>query len=612
MMKQLSTIILLIAFSNIAYSQCTGNLGENIFTDGDFGSGAANILTPDPQIAPGYTYEFNPPPIDGTYSITNNTTSWGSFANPNWANISDNSSDPNGYMMIVNASFDPGLFYEQLVDGLCENTLYVFEADIFNLAAGIKPNVSFLLDGINLYDTGDIPLNNQWNTYGFTFTTSPGQTSITLALQNNAPGGNGNDLALDNITFRVCGPEALVELETVADVCEGAITELKATVIGDQYNDPQIQWQESLDGGLTWIDIPGANALTYTHNNSDSGSYYYRYLLANALTNLMNSKCRVVSNVEIIEIIPELYIVNDTICEGLTYPMGDSLYTITGIYMDSFLTVDGCDSIVTLNLEVVPDIGINPAFSIIDPSCYEYEDGSMFLENIENGIAPYTIIFNGEIDEDGNISDLSAGDYNYLITDHYGCSYDTIINLTNPPEFNIEIGEDIFIELGETVEINPSYSLNAFSFDWSADYPIDCESDCRTLDWLPLGSTQVVLTATTETGCTASDSLYIDVFNVRKVFIPNAFTPDFNGYNDYFNIYASVPNVQQIDELIIFNRWGGIVHSRENFLPNGLADGWDGKYKGKLLEVGVYIYLVKIRFLDGEVLLYKGDLTLLR
>jgi hypothetical protein len=54
------------------------------------------------------------------------------------------------------------------------------------------------------------------------------------------------------------------------------------------------------------------------------------------------------------------------------------------------------------------------------------------------------------------------------------------------------------------------------------------------------------------------------------------------------------------------------VHYRENFLPNGLADGWDGKYKGKLLEVGVYIYLVKIRFLDGEVLLYKGDLTLLR
>ena len=149
-------------------AQCTGNLGDNIFTDGDFGSGAANILTPDPQIAPGYTYEFNPPPVDGSYTITNNTTSWGSFAS-NWANIGDNSSDPNGYMMVVNASFDPGLFYQQQVDDLCDNTLYVFSADVYNLIIGlneIKPNVSFLLDGNVVYETISIYLlirdKDQW------------------------------------------------------------------------------------------------------------------------------------------------------------------------------------------------------------------------------------------------------------------------------------------------------------------------------------------------------------------------------------------------------------------------------------------------------------------
>lgn len=610
-MRKLTIIILLLLSNHLLYSQCTGNLGENIFLDGDFGSGAANILLPDPQIAPGYTYESNPPPIDGTYSITNNTTNWGSFANPNWANIGDNSSDPNGYMMIVNASYEPGLFYEQLVDGLCENTLYVFEADIYSLAAGIKPNVSFLLDGVSVYNTGDVPLNYQWNTYGFTFTTNPGQTSITLALQNNAPGGNGNDLALDNITFRVCGPQASTLIETTT-ACAESDVEMVAEIIGDQYDDPQIQWQESLDGGVTWIDIPEANTLTYIHSNPVGGSYYYRYLLANTEANLANTKCRIISDVEIIEIIPDLYVVNDTICEGLSYVMGDSLYAITGTYVDSFMTVDGCDSIVTLNLEVIPDLGINADFSIMNPSCHDDENGSISLDNINNGTAPYSIMINDELDDDGNLSNLPPGNYHYFITDRYGCTYETDINLFNPPEFNIEIGEDIFIELGETVEINPTYSQNAASYDWSADYPIDCGDDCSQLEWLPLGSTPVILTAATEAGCIASDTLYIDVFNVRKVFIPNVFTPDFNGYNDYFNIYAAVPNVQQIDELTIFNRWGGIVHHRRDFQPNGLADGWDGKYKGKLLEAGVYIYLAKIRFLDGEVLLYKGDLTLLR
>jgi hypothetical protein len=49
--------------------------------------------------------------------------------------------------------------------------------------------VSFLLDGVVKYNTGDIPQDEKWHTYGFTFVTGPGQFSLTLTLQNNAPGG---------------------------------------------------------------------------------------------------------------------------------------------------------------------------------------------------------------------------------------------------------------------------------------------------------------------------------------------------------------------------------------------------------------------------------------
>ena len=65
---------------------CTGSLGDNIFTDGDFGSGTSNLLTNNPGIAPGYSYTSNPPPRDGQYVITNNTGQWGQFV---WHLVAD-------------------------------------------------------------------------------------------------------------------------------------------------------------------------------------------------------------------------------------------------------------------------------------------------------------------------------------------------------------------------------------------------------------------------------------------------------------------------------------------------------------------------------------------
>jgi hypothetical protein len=99
-----------LCFWEIGSAQvCGGNIGENIFTDGDFGSGFANLLTPDPMIAPGYDYTTSPPPSDGFYVLSNNLSNWGSLY-PTWLPIGDNSDDPFGYMMVVNASFSPGLF----------------------------------------------------------------------------------------------------------------------------------------------------------------------------------------------------------------------------------------------------------------------------------------------------------------------------------------------------------------------------------------------------------------------------------------------------------------------------------------------------------------------
>ena len=596
---------------------CSGNLGENIFDQGDFGSGSANILLPDPQIAPGYQYQPNPPPNDGYYCISNNTTSWGSFAFTYWVNTGDNSADPKGYMMVVNASYTPGKFYEQQVDGLCENTLYVFSADVINLmkpgSDAIKPTVSFLLDDQVKYTTGAIAEDGKWNTYGFTFTTGPGQSSLTLTLRNNAPGGIGNDLALDNIAFRACGDEAFILPETVANICEdGEPIELTATVVGELYDTPNFQWQRSFDGGLSWYDIPGETDLSYLHTELAGGFYHYRFLLANGPANLLNPKCRVVSNVKIVHVIPKFYTLTDTLCEGLSFPLGDHLIDSPGTYTDSLLTSIGCDSIVTLHLAIIPDEKIEAGFTVIDPSCDYRSDGSVRLDSVTPYSPPVEIRIDGILSLSGQVRNRPEGDVHFLLTDRYGCVMDTFVVLTDPPPFFLSLGPDLDIELGDWVALDPFVSEPVSRFTWSLPDGVECNG-CERPEWLPVRSLSVMLTAISEAGnCYATDTLNIVVRDERKIFLANIFTPNNDGINDFFVIHGLEPNVQSIEILSIFDRWGNRVFENHQFPPGDRLSGWDGTHRGVPAEPGVYTWTARVRFLDQEVIDYAGDVTLIR
>lgn len=616
--------ILLTSLCFIQHSHaqfCTGNLGDNIFPEGNFGEGSANLFSPNPNIAPGYNYTFNVPPVDGQYVLTNNTASWPGLYD-SWLEIGDNSTDPDGYMMVVNASNAPGLFYEQFVSGLCDNTLYEFSADIINLIKiGIPnhsdPNVSFLLDGVEMFSTGNIPKTNDWANYGFTFTTQVGQESVTLSLRNNAPGGIGNDLAIDNISFRACGPETLILPETIANICEDdSPLELQATVIGTQYVNPAFQWQQSFDGGLNWVDIVGETSDSYTHTQFAGGMYFYRFILADGPDNLSADKCRVNSNVKIVNVIPKEGMRTDTICDGLTLEIGNSIYTETGIYIDSLLNFLGCDSILTTDLTVLTDAGIVADFTITPPSCFDSSNGSISVENVSNGNPPYQFLFE---DIDFGIATLFpdlAGDetYSIVIQDNFGCSSEIPVFVENAPELMLELGENQTIELGEIVEISPFYNFTPTNFNFQSITPIDCPNldDCQKFDFLPTISQQVSLNLFTDGNCSISDSIFIEVIEVRKAWLPNAFSPNNDGINDMFTLFGEFPNAQMVEEFKIFDRWGSLIFESNNFLPNDLQNGWDGTFNGKVLPTGIYVYTATVRFIDEQVLRYSGDVFLIK
>lgn len=294
-------------FDNVG-ALCSGSLGDNIFPDGEFGSGEANVLAEDPGISPFYQYQPNPPPNDGFYTITNNTTNWPSFGE-GWLDTRDNSPDPNGYMMVVNADFNPGIFYIDTLQ-VCDNTLYEFSADVFNLHQNqpffVNPNIEFQINDVSILRSGEVPQDSAWHTYGFTFTTKPGATELILSIRNFAPGGQdnvGNDFALDNIRLRPCGPEVAVFEVDPQPRCVGDPVEIRAGITTG-YADPSILWQTSDDGGVSWEDFRGPTTDSVLIIDALPDTVQFRALVAETPEKLDQPACRIISNAVILDYPP--------------------------------------------------------------------------------------------------------------------------------------------------------------------------------------------------------------------------------------------------------------------------------------------------------------------
>jgi len=593
---------------------CPGNLGENIFTDGDFGVGTANILLPNPNIAPGYTYTSNVPPIDGQYTITNTTSTWGGLWE-SWLRIGDSSDDPQGYMMVVNASNAPGDFFRQTITDLCENTQYEFTADIINFIKNgvpnhIKPNVSFLLDDVIQITTGDIAQNNLWNTYGFTFDTEPGQTSLTLTLRNNAPGGIGNDLGLDNISFRACGPSAFIDTDQFIFLCADANDPAQITADLD-FNTHLLQWQVSEDEGVTWNDIPNETDPAFFHNNFLPGIYQYRYLSATSLNNLNNFKCRIISDVITIEVLPTFHESVDTICEMTIYPSGLDTLTESGTYVFNLISSLGCDSIVTLDLTVLEnnlDFNINTT----DPGCLGEVSGVLEIVDITNQNPPVSFWLNEELISGPTATGLSEGDFTIEIIDRFQCAASKTVSLGVPDPFTIDVGPDLSLDFGETsdpVRVNSTGAVS--NYTWTPATFLSC-ADCPQTEIIGAANTNYIVVAEDDNGCIAIDSLQVTLKSDEiNIYIPNVFTPNGDGINDYFNLFSYEQAVTQIESLTIYNRWGGVVYSGKELLPNTFATGWDGRHGKELVQGGVYLYVFNIRLIDGRLLERGGSVTVM-
>lgn len=198
--------------------------------------------------------------------------------------------NPCGYMLVINSAYKTDTAFQYTASNLCPNTYYEISAWFRNIcskcgcdsngvgatsagyipfatgdSSGIQPNIAFDVNGTDYYTTGNIQYyntatggtdaNNQWVKRGFTYLTGTSETSFTLTLRNNAPGGGGNDWAMDDISIATCLPNMQYSPTLTPNPCRGNIQDIRDTITSYFNNYVHYQWQRSIDNGATWTNV---------------------------------------------------------------------------------------------------------------------------------------------------------------------------------------------------------------------------------------------------------------------------------------------------------------------------------------------------------------------
>ena len=153
-------------------------------------------------------------------------------------------------------------------------------------------------------------------------------------------------------------------------------------------------------------------------------------------------------------------------------------------------------------------------------------------------------------------------------------------------------------------------SADVITWNWLPVDFLSC-SKCASPISTPLKPVTYIVTATTQYGCTFSDTIAIKLTcSISQVYVPNIFSPNGDGKNDVFYIHGN--GIKTVKFLQVFNRWGQIVFYKAESNAGDQSAGWDGNINNSPATAGTYVYLAELVCSTGEVLPIKGTVVLVR
>lgn len=309
--------------------------------------------------------------------------------------------------------------------------------------------------------------------------------------------------------------------------------------------------------------------------------------------------------------------VNAVICEDENYTLPDgTIVNAAGTYTSTFVAANGCDSIITTNLDVnllgsfqaLEDIvvcdGLSQTINIQASNMVSYE---WF---VNEGLGDQTLVGNPDY-LGSNTNELSfnldtnlhENIYSVVMIDECGNSFTESVELevyTPRPVAN-PVSDTTFC-LHEDIVLNVDY--NGFDYQWN-------DGTIGPVISPEVGGDYVVTFTENYTNCLMSDTINVsieDCIGNCVVLAPTAFSPNSSGINDIFRVITTCDEGFDFFEFTIYNRWGELI-----YITSDWRSGWDGNYKGRTAEIGTYTYTVRYtKTLSNKEEMLKGNVTLIR
>ncbi len=287
---------------------------------------------------------------------------------------------------------------------------------------------------------------------------------------------------------------------------------------------------------------------------------------------------------------------------------GQNTSTITGlcagIYTVTVTDALQCKSVSSITLTSPPQLVVTT--TVVNDPCTGVCIGKV-TANPLGGIPPYSYMWNTTSSSNPLIN-LCPGFYIVNVYDSHNCKAKDTAEVKIQSIFTTAHAwadqYTLYKELSTTLHAT---HLSGVTYQWS---PITGLNSSAISDptATPLISTTYYVTMTDQYGCNKTDSVVINVIDINcrepYIFVPNAFTPNGDNNNDVLYVRSSVFESMSFS---VFDRWGEKVFETTN-----INNGWDGKYKGKLCEPGVFVYYLEGTCLNQKTFSKKGNVTLIR
>lgn len=464
---------------------------------------------------------------------------------------------------------------------------------------------------------GSLPYVYNWNTNPVqNTTTATGLTAATYGLTVT-----DDSLCVANTSVTILQPTEITITEVVNpalcyDSAQGSITmNVTQGTPGYTYN-----WQPNVSTGNTATDLlAGTYNVTVTDNNNCTKNKTYTInqppqlgINVTATDALCNGSADGIVVVDLSSGGTTPYTYQLLQAGSVIANNGNGTFNglTAGSYVGQFTDANNC----IINQPAVisePTPLVIQSISADSVNCYGYSDGNVLVE-ATGATPPYTYVLNNTTTNgSGEFYNLTQGTYIVDVFDDHNCQV-TETAIVNEPALHVLTATPpaLTLNLGETKPVTVTSNYDpATTYVWGPWQGLDCET-CPSVNVTLYNDYLYTVTVTAhphDLDCVTEINVPITVIPVYDLFVPNAFTPNGDGNNDYFEFFGNKAGIKQL-EMMVFNRIGEKV-----FESRDLNFRWDGTFKGVVQNPGVYVYTLKVVFMDNHSDSgYKGTVTLLR